>query len=71
LSTIEKRGQKLKELREKRGWSLRLVAEKIDTSASFISDIENAKTNPSIKTLEKITEVYGLSLSQFFDMTEK
>ena len=42
------------------------VAEKAGISVSFLSDIENGKSAPSIKTLSKIADALGVNISDFF-----
>ena len=49
-------GFRLKELRRLRGISLRNLAKKVGVSASFISQVEQNKCQPSLDTLGKISE---------------
>lgn len=59
-------GNSLRYLREQRGMSLRALAERIDFSASFLSQIENGQCSPSISSMEKIANALGVTLGQFF-----
>ena len=43
------------------------LAEKIEISPSFISAVENNSTKLSLKTLQKICDALGVSLSEFFN----
>ena len=48
---IEYLGPRLKEIRLKTGLSLREVARQLQVSPSFVSQIENGKSQPSVATL--------------------
>jgi len=45
-------GKKIKISRNNLGYTLKDVSAKTGISASFLSDIENERTNPSVKTLK-------------------
>jgi len=47
-------GKRIRELRKQRKMSLQALADSIPLSVSFLSDIENGRSNPSIKRLEEI-----------------
>jgi XRE family transcriptional regulator, regulator of sulfur utilization len=59
-------GNSLRYLREQQGISLRALAERVDFSASFLSQIENGQCSPSISSMEKIANALGVTLGQFF-----
>jgi len=59
-------GSSLRGLREQQGMSLRALAERVDFSASFLSQIENGQCSPSISSMEKIANALGVTLGQFF-----
>jgi transcriptional regulator with XRE-family HTH domain len=59
-------GNCLRSLRELKGITLRGLAERTDFSASFLSQIENGQSSPSISSMEKIAHALGVSLGQFF-----
>lgn len=69
-STIEaaeqRIGPKLKLLRESAGLSLRGLAELVGFSASFVSQVENGVSSPSIASLEKLTSALGVTLADVF-----
>jgi XRE family transcriptional regulator, regulator of sulfur utilization len=56
-------GDKLREARLQRGWSLRALGEKTGFSASFHSQVELGQSSPSLASLEKIAGALGLSLA--------
>ncbi len=64
-------GPTLKQLRVERGYTLNEVADKINISVSLLSQIENAKSNPSLQSLEGLLNLYAVSFSDFFRQAEQ
>lgn len=58
--------RKIKELREKRGWSEYMLSEKAGITQSTISSWYRKGTLPTIPSLEKICNAFGITMSQFF-----
>ena len=56
----------LKTLREDNGLTQKQVAKKLDTTITYISLIENGSRNPSDKMKEKMTKLYGCSITDIF-----
>ena len=59
-------GVKIKELRTKRGLSLSALSKMTGFTRSFISQIENEKTSPSIASLIKIADALNVKISELF-----
>src|SRR3972149_2211432 len=59
-------GNKLRELREARNMSMRMLAGKSGLSANALSMIERGKTSPSVSTLYKLADGLGVSITSFF-----
>src|SRR5579872_2909856 len=57
-------GQRLREVRTARGISLRELARRIGVSASFVSQVERGKSNPSVGTLYAFVAELGTSLDE-------
>lgn len=53
-------GQKIRELRKAKGFSLKQVAEGAGVSASLVSQVENNRVDPSLSTLRKIALTMGV-----------
>jgi transcriptional regulator with XRE-family HTH domain len=51
-------GKSIKRLRAQHNWSQEFLAEKLDISANFLSNIENGKTWISPKTLAKLASSF-------------
>ena len=56
----------LKQLRENAGLTQKQVSEKLDTTITYISLLENGNRNPSDKIKEKLAELYKVSVSDIF-----
>ena len=59
-------GNKIREIREKKGETLRLTAESINVSHAHLSKIENGKNMPSLEVLEKLAKHFDVSMGYFF-----
>jgi transcriptional regulator with XRE-family HTH domain len=57
-------GVVLRKARRERDLSLRVVAGKVGISTSLLSQVENGKTHPSVKTLFGLAAVLGISLDE-------
>ena len=65
--------ERIEELCEKKHMSRYRLAQKSGIAQSSISTLLNRKSVPTIQTLEKICDGFGITLSQFFaegDMVE-
>lgn len=56
-------GKRIRALRKANGLTLKQLSEKIDLSVSFLSEIENDKTNPSLLRLNDLALGLGTSVS--------
>ncbi len=59
-------GEKLRMQREKRGLTLRQVAERAGVSESLVSQIERNRVSPAIDTLFSITETLEIDIDYLF-----
>lgn len=59
-------GEKLREIREKRGLTLREVAKRAHVSESLISQIERNKVSPAIDTLFSLVEALDTDIEYIF-----
>lgn len=55
-------GQRVAQLREKRGWTQRELAESAGMSVTFLSEIENGKRNVSSEMLLRLADALNASL---------
>src|SRR5215218_768324 len=59
-------GERLREMRQRRGVSVRSLARELGVSASLISQIETGKSQPSVSTLYAMTTALGISVEDVF-----
>jgi transcriptional regulator with XRE-family HTH domain/quercetin dioxygenase-like cupin family protein len=60
-------GSRLKNLRLKAGLTLRALARKAEVSPSFVSQIENGKSQPSVATLYAFAQLLEVSIDDLFE----
>ncbi len=56
-------GKRIKLCRKGAGLTLKQMSELVGVSSSFLSDIENGRSNPSLQRLETVAEKLGTSVS--------
>lgn len=61
-------GQKLKELREKKNWSLRDLEACTGIDHSELSRFESGFVSPQLLTLYKLSQAYNITLSKLLDI---
>ncbi len=59
-------GGRLKAVRLKSGMSLRELARQLSVSPSFISQMENGKSQPSVATLYSMAQLLDVSIDELF-----
>ena len=57
---------RLRELREKRGWSQGDLAERLDVSRQTVNAIETEKYDPSLPLAFRIARVFGQRIETIF-----
>lgn len=62
-------GQRLRELRNERKFSIRALAERSGLNVNTFSLIENGKTSPSVSTLQQIAAALEVPITAFFETT--
>src|SRR5262245_5328342 len=70
-ASIDRRiAQRLKDLRQERGWSLDDLAGRSGVSRATLSRLENSAISPTTGMLSKLCAAYGLTLSRLMHMAE-
>ncbi len=64
-------GLRLKELREKKGFTVNKLANLAGISQSHLRDIELGNKNPTVETLSYFCDALGISLADFFTESNK
>ncbi len=63
-SEAQKLGQNLKRIRTEKGISQGDIVRTLGMPKSFVSSIENGKTNPTLATITKIAKAIGVSVGE-------
>ncbi len=61
---------RLRELRERQGWSQGELALRLDVSRQTINAIETGKYDPSLPLAFKLARLFGQRIEQLFDCEE-
>lgn len=64
MNESEKLGKNLKRIRTAKGISQGEIGRRLEVDKSFISNIENGKTNPTLSTIAKIAKAVGVSVGE-------
>ncbi len=64
-------GEKLRTVRERKGYTLKVVAQRAGVSESLVSQIERNRVSPAIDTLLSLAEVLDINLEFLFDEYRK
>ena len=70
-AAMDSLGQRLRELRERRGLTVRQVAERIEKSPGYVSRIEVRGESPSPELLCVIADVYGVAPTKLLDLAKR
>ncbi|MFC7394141.1 helix-turn-helix domain-containing protein [Scopulibacillus cellulosilyticus] len=63
----KKIGEQIRKIRESKGITINYIAKKTGFTSSFISQFERGLTKASIASLQKITNILDVRLSELFD----
>lgn len=61
------KGEKIRALREERGYTLQELARRANLSLSYLSEIERGSKKPSLKTLEKLAAALNVPKTQLIE----
>ena len=61
MNESEKLGENLKRIRTAKGISQGEIGRILEVDKSFVSNIENGKTNPTLSTIVKLAKALGVS----------
>ena len=60
-------GKKVREERNRLGWSQEELASKAGVHRTYVGMIERAEKNITLENIEKIAKALGMKISHFFD----
>ncbi len=61
---VKKLGQNLKRIRIKKNITQVEISKKLGVDRSFVSNLENAKTNPTLATITNLAQALGVSTNE-------
>lgn len=64
------RGERIRELREERGYALADLAQRANISISYLSEIERGAKKPSLRTMDRIADALNVNKSQLVQIDE-
>lgn len=59
--------RRIKQLRNRRGWSQERLAEEAGIHRVYLAGIELGQRNPSLRNLENLAQALGVTLARLFD----
>lgn len=57
-------GDRVRELRGKRGWSQEEFAHECELDRTYVGGIERGERNLALRNIERIAEAFGISISE-------
>lgn len=60
----QKLGENLKRIRTEKGITQGDIARALEMDKSFVSNIENGKTNPTLATIAKLAKALGVKIEE-------
>jgi transcriptional regulator with XRE-family HTH domain len=63
--------ERIKTLREARGWTQEQLAERAAMQRSYLADLELGRRNPSVRTLVKVANAFGIAVAELLDAGRK
>ncbi len=70
MGILERFGQRLRDLRQERGWSEEDLAERWGVDATRVTAVEAGQEEVRILDLDRIAQVFELSIADLLDGTE-
>jgi transcriptional regulator with XRE-family HTH domain len=63
-------GVRIGQLRTERGWSQRILADKVDVTQGSIHRYETSRTLPRIDTLARLSRAFGMTINELLEGVE-
>ncbi|WP_084158777.1 helix-turn-helix domain-containing protein [Solidesulfovibrio alcoholivorans] len=71
MESLEKQlGNRIKSLRKLRGWTQENLAEQAKVSVQHVGEIERGDGNPTLQSLERLSQGFGVTVSQLLAVEE-
>lgn len=63
-------GERLRTIRKAQGLTLEKLADMAGLSVQYLGDVERGKANPTLSTVEKISDALAMKMTQLLDVEE-
>lgn len=63
-------GLRIGRLRTERGWSQRILADKVDVTQGSIHRYETSRTLPRVDTLARLSRAFGMTINELLEGVE-
>jgi len=60
-------GMRLKELRNKKGWSQATLADKLGVTREYLARLEGGQHDPPLSTVERLAKILGVRISRLVE----
>jgi transcriptional regulator with XRE-family HTH domain len=60
-------GMRLKELRNKKGWSQATLAAKLGVTREYLARLEGGQHDPPLSTVERLAKILGIRISRLVE----
>jgi transcriptional regulator with XRE-family HTH domain len=67
----EKLGKRFRSIRQRKGWSLEILAERAGMHVTYLSSVERGYRNPTLNVIGALADALGISLSELFAGVDK
>ena len=61
---LDKFGQRVRDLRKKRGWSQETLAAECGLDRTYVGGIERGERNVALRNIERLAKTLGVSISE-------
>jgi transcriptional regulator with XRE-family HTH domain len=63
--------ERIRTLREERGWTQEQFAERAAMQRSYLAELELGRRNPSVRTLVKVANAFGVAVAELLEGGQK
>ena len=65
-AVLKRVAERVSELRSSRKWTQKILAERSRLPRTYIADLEGARRNPSLRTLIRVANAFGVQIQDLF-----
>jgi transcriptional regulator with XRE-family HTH domain len=59
-------GKRVRQLRDRKGWTQEQLAEHADIQRTYLAEVELGRRNPSLKHLQKLAKAFRVGIASLF-----